>query len=77
MPNTECGTADLALAVRLLHILRAYSWTPGNVEDPAREDSLYPAEWRGRNKRGEMWQAVDVLLNKHPYQPDSAGDANG
>lgn len=63
---------DLALAVRLLHVLRAYSWTPGNVEDAAREDPLYPARWCGRNRRGELWQQVDILLKRHPY---SASDA--
>jgi hypothetical protein len=60
---------ELASAVRLLHILRAYSWTPGNMDDPAREDELYPAEWRGRTKRGELWQQIDILLKNHPYRP--------
>lgn len=53
-------------AIRLLHVLRAYSWTCANLPDQAREDPLYPQEW-AREGHGRLWQAVDVLLKSHPY----------
>lgn len=54
---------DYATAIRLLHVIRAWSRTPSNEPNSARVDPLYPM----RNGRGEIWKEIDGLLERHPY----------
>lgn len=65
---------DLQQAIRLLHIVRAYTRTPGNQPDPARRDPLYP---NGSNDVPFLWREIDKLLEKYPYKlPKEKKDAD-
>jgi hypothetical protein len=62
---------ELAHTVRLLHVVRAWSSTPGDEINPAREDILYPLN----NGKNELWKEINKLLDRHPYRSLKSGSA--
>jgi len=58
--------SDIELATRLLHVLRAYYWL--GEPHPAKLDSLYPLT----AGKAAAWRAVEELLKRYPYQPDTS-----
>jgi hypothetical protein len=59
---------ELLELLRMVHVLRAYSWTCANVPNPAREDPLYPQEGIGED-RGKIWREISRFLDDHTYIP--------
>lgn len=59
---------DFKQAVRLLHIWSAWCG-PGNVENPAKDDPLYPGKHLPHQT--PLLKAAAELLAKYPYEPVS------
>lgn len=63
--------ADFQHAIRLLHVIYAWSIASGLEHCPAREDALYPGKYpdRDRRDRAKLNDEITRLLARHPYSP--------